>query len=93
MDHHGQEKAIDHQKAKAMSQFKTQKELDIEDAKKELTECEAMKVLLSNNRLAAVIHIAGMKMGTCDNSWLIPVVDKQIEELKKFLDGKSNMWE
>lgn len=76
-----------------MNQFKTQRELDIEDAKKELTECEAMKVLLSNNTLAAEIHIAGMRMGACDNAWLIPIVDKQIEELNKFLDGKPNLWE
>lgn len=76
-----------------MSQFKTQRELDIEDAKKELTECEAMKVLLANNSLAAEIHIAGMRMGTCDNSWLIPIVDKQIEELNKFLNGQKNLWE
>lgn len=76
-----------------MSQFKSQRDLDIEDAKKELTECQAMKVLLSNNDLAATIQISGMKMGTCDNSWLIPIVDKQMEELNKFLDGKPNLWE
>lgn len=75
-----------------MNQFKSQRDLDIEDAKKELTECEAMKVLLSNNSLAAEIHIAGMRMGTCHNSWLIPIVDKQIEELNKFLNGKTNLW-
>lgn len=76
-----------------MSQFKSQRELDIEDAKKEITECEAMKVLLSNNSLAAEIHISGMRMGTCDNSWLIPIVDKQIEELNKFLNRQPNLWE
>jgi hypothetical protein len=76
-----------------MSQFKTQRELDIQDAKKELTQCEAMKVLLANNSLAAEIQISGMRMGTCQNAWLIPIVDKQIEELNKFLNGKPNLWE
>ncbi len=76
-----------------MNQFKSQRDLDIEDAKKEITECEAMKVLLSNNSLSAEIHIAGMRMGTCDNSWLIPIVDKQIEELNKFLNRQPNLWE
>jgi hypothetical protein len=76
-----------------MNQFKSQRDHDLEDAKKEITECEAMKVLLSNNSLAAEIHIAGMRMGTCDNSWLIPIVDKQIEELNKFINGKPNLWE
>jgi hypothetical protein len=76
-----------------MGNWKTQGELDKDQAKKELTECEAMKVLLANNALAAEIHIAGMRMGTCDNAWLIPIVDKQIEELNKFLNGEKNLWE
>lgn len=68
-------------------------ETNIEDAKAELTQAEALKVLLSNNILAAEIHISGMVMGVCNNEWLIEVVDKQINELKKFLDGKENIWE
>lgn len=66
---------------------------EIERAKAEITEAEALKILLSNNTLAAEIHVAGMVMGTCDNKWLIPVVDKQIEELNKFIKGEPNLWE
>lgn len=72
---------------------KHEKEMQIDNAKAEITECEAIKVLLSNNSLAAEIHIAGMVMGTCDNKWLLPVIDKQIKELNKFLNGQPNLWE
>ena len=70
-----------------------EKERDIEDAKAEIVEAQAIKVLLSSNRLAAEIHIAGMAMGTCDNKWLLPVIDKQIDELNKFLQGQPNLWQ
>lgn len=63
-----------------------------ESAKAELTQAEAMKILLKNNTLAAEIHIAGMIMGTCDNKWLLPAVEKQIKELNKFLKGEPNLW-
>lgn len=63
------------------------------DAETELTELEAMKVLLSNNSLAAVIHIGQMRIGICKNDWLIPVIDNQIAEINKFLQGESNDWE
>lgn len=59
----------------------------------ELTQLKAMKVLLKNNFLGCEIHIAGMVMGTCDNSKVIPVIDFQIQEIKKFLKGKPNLWE
>lgn len=62
-------------------------------AKKEITECKALKVLLLNNDLGAEISIAGMKMGTAENKWLIPVINKQMKEIQKFLDGKPNIWE
>lgn len=70
-----------------------EKQREIESAKAEITQAEALKVLLSNNTLAAEINIAGMVMGACDNKWLLPVVDKQIEELNKFLNGEPNLWE
>lgn len=70
-----------------------EKQREIESAKAEITQAEALKVLLSNNTLAVEIHIAGMVMGACDNKWLLPVVDKQIEELNKFLNGEPNLWE
>jgi hypothetical protein len=70
-----------------------EKRMKIESAKCELTELKAIKILLKNNLLAAEIHIAGMVMGTCYNDWLLPVIDKQIQEIKKFLNNKPNLWE
>lgn len=70
-----------------------QKEHQIEQAQAELTQCFALKILLSNNTIAAGIEISGMSIGICDNSWLIPAVDKQIEELKKAIEGEPNLWE
>lgn len=71
---------------------KAEKQREIDSAKAEITEAEALKVLLSNNTLAAEIHISGMVMGTCDNKWLLPVVEKQIKEINKFLNGQPNLW-
>ena len=77
-----------------MERFKhVSKDREIESAKSEITQAEAMKLLLSNNTLAAEVSIAGMRMGTCDNTWLIPVIDKQIGELNKFINGEPNLWE
>ena len=71
---------------------KLNKQREIDSAKAELTEAEAIKVLLSNNTLAAELHIAGMVMGACENQWFLPLIEKQIEEIKKFLNGEENMW-
>ena len=70
-----------------------QKKEKKESALSELTQLKAMKILLKNNLLGAEIHIAGMVMGTCFNEWLIPIIDKQINEIKLFLKGKPNLWE
>lgn len=69
------------------------KQREIDSAKAELTEAEAIKVLLSNNTLASELHISGMKMGACNNKWFLPVVEKQIKEIKKYLNGEENSWE
>jgi len=71
----------------------TLKQREIDSAKKELTELEAIKILLSNNILAAELHISGMVMGACNNKWLLPVVEKQIKEITKYLKGEENLWE
>ena len=46
---------------------KEKKEKDIIAAKAEITQAEALKVLLLNNDIAAEIHCCGMIMGTCNN--------------------------
>lgn len=66
---------------------------DIDEATAELTKLEAMKVLLGNNSFACEVEIMNIKIGICDNSWMIPVIDKQIEEITKFLNNEPNSWQ
>lgn len=72
---------------------KAQREREIAGAKAELTQAKAIKVLLSNNDLAAEISICGIKMGCCNTRMLLPIVEHQIQEIKKFLTSKPNEWE
>ena len=69
------------------------KEWNKQEAEKELTELEAMRVLIKNNTLACTIEIAGMSFGLCDNSKLLPLIKFQEQEIKKFLNGEKNKWE
>jgi hypothetical protein len=76
-----------------MEQFESHfKTMDKDQALCELTQLKAMKVLITNNVLGCEIHIAGMVMGVCDNSKILPILEFQEREIKKFLKGKSNMW-
>jgi hypothetical protein len=34
-----------------------------------------------------------MSLGICDNSKLLPVVNQNITEIKKYLKGQTNLWE
>ena len=70
-----------------------QKKREIISAKAELTEWEAIKVLLKNNNLACHIKIAGMELGVCQNKKLLPVVEFHIKEINKFLNNEKNLWE
>lgn len=70
-----------------------EKQRKIRDAKVQITKAEAIKVLLSNNDLAATIFISGMEMGVSSNKWLLPVIEEHIKEIKKFLNGESNLYE
>jgi len=72
---------------------KEEKKQQIINAKIDLTELEAMKVLASNNNLACEIHIAGMTTGISENKKIIPILNNEIKEVQKFLDGKPNKWE
>lgn len=65
---------------------------DKEGAECELTQLKAMKILIKNNKLGCEIKIAGMVMGVCDNSKVLPLIEFQEQEIKKFLKGKPNMW-
>ena len=63
------------------------------EAATEFSMLDAMAILAKNNDLACEIHIAGVKIGLCDNSWILPVLDQQRAEVQKFLDGKPNLFE
>ena len=58
-----------------------------------MTEHKALLILLKNNILGCEIHIAGMKVGVCENEMLIPIIYFQINEIKKAMKGKPNKWE
>ena len=65
----------------------------IAQAKKELCEIEALMILATNNDFGCEIHIAGMKMGVCNNKKIIPILKYQKTEIEKFLRYEPNMWE
>lgn len=75
-----------------MKQF-YEKESSISEAKIEIARCRAMLELIKNNDLAAEIEINGVRIGLCNNIKLKPVIEHQIKEAEKFLEGKENMWE
>jgi len=66
---------------------------DKAEAIKELAEWKALKELVKYNRFGCEIHINGIIKGLCVNKKLIPVIDHNINEIKKFLKGKKNKWE
>jgi len=72
---------------------KEQKKRKIESAKAELSQFKAALILVGNNTLACEIHIAGMKVGICDNRKVIPALNCNIKQIEKFLEGKPNKWE
>lgn len=62
-------------------------------AKKELTQYEALLHLLSNNELGCHIECGGFSLGICNNSKAIPAVKHTINEIKKAIKGEPNEWE
>ena len=77
-----------------MENFKEQqKEWDIKEAKSELTQLKALKILAKDNNLACTIEIAGLSFGLCDNSKILPLIEFQEQEIKKFLNSEVNLWE
>ncbi len=62
-------------------------------AKADLTKLEAMKILISNNDLGAELNVAGIVVGVSMNERLLPVIEAEIEEIEKYLNGKPNNYE
>lgn len=69
------------------------KEWDRAEALSTLTQWKAVKVLIQNNTLGCEIHIAGMSLGICDNSKVLPIVQQNIAEINKYLKGLPNLYE
>ena len=70
-----------------------EKDRVITEAKAELSKLEAIKVLIKNNDFGLEIHICNMVIGLCNNSKILPVINYQIIEIKKFLKREKNCWE
>lgn len=70
-----------------------EKEREVRQALSELTQLEAVKVLLGNNDLGCEIHIAGMTVGVSENNRLLPIIDAEMDEINKYLNGEPNTWE
>jgi len=76
-----------------MDIWEHKRQTDEAEAQVELSKINAMKILLSNNLLACEVEICGVKLGVCENEWLLPVIQKQKEEIDKFLRREENKWE
>lgn len=70
-----------------------EKEREVRQALSELTQLEAVKILLGNNDLGCEIHIAGMTIGVSENSRLLPIIEAEMDEITKYLNGETNTWE
>lgn len=64
-----------------------------ESAESDLIQLKAARLLASNNTLACMVKIAGVRFGLSVNDRMIPVIDAEIEEIEKFLKGEPNNWE
>lgn len=80
-------------KIKTMWSLEEQKQREIASAKTELTKMEAVKVLLTNNDLGAEMNVAGIVVCVSVNERLLPVVEAEMEEIKKYLAGEPNNYE
>lgn len=63
------------------------------EARAGLAKVKAAIELCKNNDLCCEIKIAGLVVGVCNNSELLPALQYQKKEIEKFLKGKKNEWE
>lgn len=66
---------------------------DLREANNELIMLNAVKELIQDNDLACEISINGITVGLCSNVSVLPAIQKNIEEINKFLKGEPNEWE
>jgi len=72
--------------------MKNKKE-DIDEALTELIKWNSIKELVKNDTLAASITIDGRVLDICDNKMILPLIDRNINEIEKFLKGNPNKWQ
>lgn len=66
---------------------------DKREARMALARWCAVRELIKENLFGCEVHISGIQIGICDNSKLLPVVEDNITEIMKFLDGEPNKYE
>lgn len=62
-------------------------------AQVDLAKVKAAIILAKNNDLGCEVHIAGLKVGLCNNAKVIPALIHQKQQIEKFLKGQKNEWE
>lgn len=62
------------------------------EARNELIMLNAVKELIKDNDLACEVSINGITIGLCDNLSVLPAIEKNIQEINKFLKGEDNEW-
>lgn len=62
-------------------------------ARLDMLKLEAMKTLLTNKNFACEITVSGLKISVSNNTKVIPVIENEIKEIKKFLNNKTNTYE
>ena len=70
-----------------------EKEQAKKDARMEISDIEAMKILTRDEDRAFELRSSGMIIGLCRNDAIIELLNKEIEERKKCLEGEENLFE
>jgi hypothetical protein len=72
---------------------KTKNPEDILEATSEILKLRCILIYLSNDKYAVHIKVGGIEVGIGNTSLLIPVIESEIKEIGKFLNGEPNTWE
>jgi len=59
----------------------------------DLARWRAIRELLKENSFGCEIHIADFKIGVCDNSELLPIVESNIKEIEKSWADEPNKYD
>jgi len=70
------------------------KEKNIKMAKREIAYLRAMKELAkADNDCVATLMVDGIKHAFSTSQVFLPIIDHEIKEIQKSLNGKPNKWE